>query len=236
MVLLKVENLVTKYGEITALQNVSFTVQEGEIVTLIGANGAGKSTTLMSISGIRRPTSGTITFDDKRINGLPPHEIVSLGIMQCPEGRRIFTRMTVEENLLMGYYTRRNEAKADEAMQRVFGLFPRLEERLNQIGDTLSGGEQQMLAIGRCLMGNPRLMLLDEPSLGLAPILVEAVFKTIAKIREQGTTVLLVEQNARAALTMADRGYVLEVGEVVLEGTGDELLRDKRVREAYLGG
>jgi branched-chain amino acid transport system ATP-binding protein len=234
--LLKVDNLVTQYGAIVALQGISFEVNEGEIVSLIGANGAGKSTTLMTISGILKPARGKVIFEGKEIQGRVPHDIVDMGITQCPEGRRIFTRMTVEENLLMGYFSRRGEGEPREAMERVFDLFPRLQERLHQVGDTLSGGEQQMLAIGRALMSQPKLFLLDEPSLGLAPLLVEAVFETIEKVRAQGTTVLLVEQNARAALTMADRGYVLEVGRIVLEGTGKELLQDGRVREAYLGG
>jgi len=234
--LLQIRDLVTQYGEITALHGISLEVQEGEIVALIGANGAGKSTTLMTVSGILKPTSGKIMFGDREIQGLASHEIAKLGVVQVPEGRRIFTRMTVEENLLMGYYTQRHEGKPREAMERVFELFPRLKERIHQVGDTLSGGEQQMLAMGRALMGNPKLLLLDEPSLGLAPILVEAVFDRVERIRAQGMTVLLVEQNARAALSMADRAYVLEVGHVALEGSGQELLQDERVRKAYLGG
>lgn len=236
MSLLQIRDLVTQYGEITALHGISLEVQEGEIVALIGANGAGKSTTLMTVSGILKPTSGKIMFGDREIQGLASHEIAKLGVVQVPEGRRIFTRMTVEENLLMGYYTQRHEGKPREAMERVFELFPRLKERIHQVGDTLSGGEQQMLAMGRALMGNPKLLLLDEPSLGLAPILVEAVFDRVERIRAQGMTVLLVEQNARAALSMADRAYVLEVGHVALEGSGQELLQDERVRKAYLGG
>jgi len=234
--LLEIRDLVTQYGEIVALHGISLEVREGEIVALIGANGAGKSTTLMTISGVLKPTRGEVVFDGQEIQGQAPHEITNLGVVQVPEGRRIFTRMTVEENLLMGYYTRRGEGKAEEAMGQVFEMFPRLAERRHQVGDTLSGGEQQMLAIGRALMGAPKLLLLDEPSLGLAPILVEAVFEKIEQIRAQGTTVLLVEQNARAALSMADRGYVLEVGHIALEGSGQELLRDERVRKAYLGG
>lgn len=236
MSLLQIRDLVTQYGEIVALRGISLHIEEGEIVALIGANGAGKSTTLMTISGVLAPTRGEIIFDGSEIQGLPPHRIVNSGVVQVPEGRRIFTRMTVEENLLMGYYSRRGEGKPDEAMRRVFDLFPRLEERVHQVGHTLSGGEQQMLSMGRALMGNPKLLLLDEPSLGLAPILVERVFDTVAKIREQGTTILLVEQNARLALTMADRGYVLEVGSIVLTGTGQELLQDVRIQSAYLGG
>jgi len=234
--LLEVKDLVTQYGEIVALHGISFAVNEGEIVALIGANGAGKSTTLMTISGILKPSRGSVAFNGKEIQGLAPHQIANSGVVQVPEGRRIFTRMSVEENLLMGYYSRRGEGNPNEAMKRVFELFPRLEERIHQVGDTLSGGEQQMLSIGRSLMSKPKLLLLDEPSLGLAPVLVERVFETILRIREQGTTILLVEQNARAALSMADRGYVLEVGNVVLEGTGQQLLDDKRVQDAYLGG
>ncbi len=236
MSLLKVENLVTKYGEVPAIKGISFEVNEGEIVALIGANGAGKSTTLMTISGALKPSSGRIIFDGKEIQGMPSHQIVNLGIMQCPEGRRLFTTMTVEENLLLGYYSRRHEGNPAEAMRRVFNLFPVLEERLHQSSGTLSGGERQMLAIGRALMAKPRLLMLDEPSLGLAPILVETVLDTIKQIRDEGVTILLVEQNARAALSMADRAYALEVGTITLEGTGQELLRDERVLKAYLGG
>ena len=236
MSLLEVKDLITEYAGIPALKGISFEVKEGEIVALIGANGAGKSTTLMTISGVLKPSRGEIVFDGKEIQGLSPHEIVNLGVLQCPEGRRIFTRMTVEENLLMGYYSLRNEGKPAEAMRRVFKLFPVLEERIHQIGATLSGGEQQMLAMGRALMAKPKLFLLDEPSLGLAPLLVEKVFETIERIHSEGTTILLVEQNARAALSMADRAYVLEVGNIVMEGTGQQLLRDERVRKAYLGG
>lgn len=236
MSLLRVENLVTKYGGIPALKGISFEVKEGEIVALIGANGAGKSTTLMTISGALKPSSGKIIFDGREIQNMPSHQIVNLGIMQCPEGRRLFTSMTVEENLLLGYYSRRNEGKPAEAMRRVFKLFPRLEERLHQSSGTLSGGERQMLAMGRALMAKPRLLMLDEPSLGLAPKLVEVVLDTIKQIRDEGITILLVEQNARAALSMADRAYALEVGTITLEGTGQELLHDERVIKAYLGG
>ncbi len=236
MSLLQVENLVVKYGGITALHGISFEVEQGEIVAMIGANGAGKSTTLMAISGILKPTAGKIMFDGREINALPAHHVVNLGVVQCPEGRGIFTRMSVRENLLMGHYSQRREGNPDAAMRPVFDLFPVLEERIDQIGDTLSGGEQQMLAIGRALMAKPKLMLLDEPSLGLAPILVEKVFETITKIHEQGVTILLVEQNARMALSMSDRAYVLEVGHVVLEGTGKQLAMDEGVRKAYLGG
>jgi branched-chain amino acid transport system ATP-binding protein len=236
MSLLKVEGLVTKYGEIPALKGISFEVQEGEIVALIGANGAGKSTTLLTVSGALRPSEGKIIFDGKELQGMPAHDIVNLGIMQCPEGKRLFTTMTVEENLLLGYYSRRKEGKPDEPMRLVFKLFPILEERLHQPSGTLSGGERQMLAMGRALMAKPRLLMLDEPSLGLAPKLVENVLDTIKQINDEGTTVLLVEQNARAALSMADRAYVLEVGSIAMEGTGQQLLIDERVRLAYLGG
>jgi branched-chain amino acid transport system ATP-binding protein len=236
MSLLKVEDVVTKYGEIPALKGISFEVNEGEIVALIGANGAGKSTTLLTISGALKPSSGRVIFAGKEIQGTPAHEITNLGIMQCPEGKRLFTTMTVEENLLLGYYSRRNEGKPGEAMRLVFKLFPRLEERLHQRSGTLSGGERQMLAMGRALMATPKLLMLDEPSLGLAPILVESVLDTIKQINETGTTILLVEQNARAALSMADRAYVLEVGTIAMEGTGQQLLNDERVRRAYLGG
>jgi branched-chain amino acid transport system ATP-binding protein len=236
MTLLKIEDLVTQYGQVVALDGISLEVNEGEIVALIGGNGAGKTTTLMTISGWLRPSSGRIMFDGQEIQGLPMHKVVARGIQQCPEGRRIFRELTVEENLLMGYYTCRREGKPKEAMRTVFELFPILEERLSQIGSTLSGGQQQMLAIGRALMGKPKLLMLDEPSLGLAPLLVEKVFETIVRIHEEGTTILLVEQNARAALSIADRAYVLEVGKIGLEGTGRELLNDEAVKKAYLGG
>ena len=235
MSLLQVENLAVKYGEIAAVRGISFTVEQGEIVAIIGANGAGKSTTLMTVSGILRPSEGRVIFDGKEIQTVPAHEVVEMGVVQVPEGRRVFTRMTVEENLFMGYYTRRKEDNPHEEMRKVFDLFPVLEERIHQVSDTLSGGEQQMLAIGRALMGRPKLLLLDEPSLGLAPLLVKKVFETIKKICDQGVTVLLVEQNARAALSMATRAYVLEVGKIVLEGTGNQLLQDERVRATYLG-
>jgi branched-chain amino acid transport system ATP-binding protein len=236
MSLLKVKDLVTKYGEIPAVKGISFEVNEGEIVALIGANGAGKSTTLLTISGALKPSDGKIIFEGKEIQGTPAHQIANLGIMQCPEGKRIFSTMTVEENLLLGYYSRRNEGQPREAMSTVFKLFPRLEERIHQRSGTLSGGERQMLAMGRALMAKPKLLMLDEPSLGLAPILVESVLDTIKQINSVGTTVLLVEQNARAALSMADRAYVLEVGTISMEGTGQQLLNDERVQSAYLGG
>jgi branched-chain amino acid transport system ATP-binding protein len=235
MTLLKIENLVTKYGEVVAVDSISLEVNEGEIVALIGGNGAGKSTTLMTISGWLNCASGKITFDGKEIQNQPMHKIVEAGISQCPEGRRIFSEMSVEENLLMGYYTSRAEGKPKDALKRIFDLFPILEERRDQTGSTLSGGQQQMLAIGRALMGKPRLLMLDEPSLGLAPIMVEKVFETIRDIHNEGTTILLVEQNARAALSIADRAYVLEVGHVSFTGSGKELLKNDAVKKAYLG-
>ncbi len=236
MSLLKVEELTTKYGQIVALNGISLEVEQGEIVALIGANGAGKSTTLRTISGALRPSQGKVIFDGQEIQRRQLHEIVDMGVIQCPEGRRIFRRMSVEENLLMGYYSRRRDNDFVKSLDRVFDLFPVLMERYHQIGNTLSGGEQQMLAIGRALLSKPRLLMLDEPSLGLAPILVGRVFETVKRIHDEGTTILLVEQNARAALSVADRGYVLEVGEIVMEGTGRQLLHDERVRSAYLGG
>ena len=236
MSLLQIDKLVTKYGQVVALDGISLEVNEGEIVALIGSNGAGKSTTLMTISGWVKSSGGKIFFDGKEIQGHPMHKIVEAGICQCPEGRRIFSEMSVEENLLMGYYSSRKENKAAEAMERVFDLFPILKERRKQEGSTLSGGQQQMLAIGRALMSKPRLLMLDEPSLGLAPLLVEKVFETIKAIHNTGTTILLVEQNARAALSIADRAYVMEVGNITVQGRGRELLKNDAVRKAYLGG
>lgn len=235
MALLKVENLTTKYKEVVAVENISFEINEGEIVALIGANGAGKSTTLMTLSGWLKSSTGIITFNGKQIQNKSMHEIVEMGISQCPEGRRIFSDMSVEENLMMGYYTNRTKGKSNEAMDYVFSLFPILKERRNQIGSTLSGGQQQMLAIGRALMGKPKLLMLDEPSLGLAPIIVEKVFQTLSEVHKNGTTILLVEQNARAALTIADRAYVMEVGNITSSGTGKELLNNPEIKRAYLG-
>jgi branched-chain amino acid transport system ATP-binding protein len=232
-VLLEVEGLHVAYGAIEALRGVSFTVDEGEIVTLLGANGAGKTTTLRTVSGLLRPRKGTVVFDGRRIDTVPPHEVVTLGVGHVPEGRRIFPRMSVRENLLMGAYHRRSDASSD--MERVFELFPVLRERTSQDGGTLSGGEQQMLAIGRALMGRPRLLLLDEPSMGLAPMFVARIFDIIREINERGTTILLVEQNAAQALRLAGRGYVLETGELVMSDTAAALLADDRVRAAYLG-
>ena len=235
MVALELQNIQTSYGNIQALKGISLTVDEGEIVTLIGANGAGKTTTLKTISGVLRPRAGTITLDGRRIDRLAPHEIVRLGICQAPEGRRIFPRMTVQENLEMGAFARPDRTAIVADMANVFKLFPRLEERLHQKGGTLSGGEQQMLAIGRALMSRPKILLLDEPSMGLAPILVETIFRTIVEINRLGTTVLLVEQNALMALSIAHRGYVLETGTIVLSDTATNLQQNEQVQKAYLG-
>ncbi|HEV7809897.1 MAG TPA: ABC transporter ATP-binding protein [Candidatus Limnocylindrales bacterium] len=232
--MLSLEDVHTYYGNIHALRGISLTVGQGEIVTLIGANGAGKTTTLKTISGLLHPRQGRLIFEGKDVSRTAAHTLVQVGIGQSPEGRRIFSRMTVLDNLLMGAFTRsRDDLQPD--IDRVFVLFPRLRERIDQLGGTLSGGEQQMLAIGRALMSRPRLLLLDEPSLGLAPILVQQVFQTIREINEQGTTILLVEQNALQALSIANRGYVLQTGEVVLTGPAQELITNEMVRKAYLG-
>jgi len=232
-VLLALDSVEVRYGTIRALKGVSLDVEEGEIVALLGANGAGKTTTLRAISGLAPPSAGTIRFDGRVIGRRPPHEVVALGVGHVPEGRRIFSRMSVDENLEMGAYRRRGSLKVD--LERVFALFPVLEERRRQAGGTLSGGEQQMLAIGRALMSHPRLLLLDEPSMGLAPLFVRRIFEIIRQIRESGTTVLLVEQNAAQALRLADRGYVLETGSIVFSAEAATLLADDRVRSAYLG-
>src|SRR5215217_4605597 len=235
MPLLQIEDMHSYYGHIHALQGISLTVEEGEVVTLIGSNGAGKTTTLRSIHGILPPREGRIIFDGEEIQGTPAHDMISRGIAQSPEGRKIFFRMTVLENLEMGAYHRSDSSEVRQDMDRVFDLFPRLKERTKQEAGTLSGGEQQMLAIGRALMSRPRLLLLDEPSMGLAPVLVERIFETIREINEQGTTILLVEQNANVALEIATRGYVLETGEIVNSASAKKLRQDPKVREAYLG-
>jgi branched-chain amino acid transport system ATP-binding protein len=234
-VLLKVDGIHTYYGTIHALKGISIEVKEGEIVTLIGSNGAGKSTTLRSINGLNHPREGTITFGGRDITAMPAHEIVKLGISQSPEGRRVFPRMSVLENLEMGAYQRSNKAEIREDLDRVYKLFPRLEERKHQKAGTLSGGEQQMLAIGRGLMARPKLLLLDEPSMGLAPIFVDRIFEIVQEISKQGTTILLVEQNALMALDAADRGYVLETGTVALSDDAKALMKNEQVRKTYLG-
>jgi len=233
--MLNIENLHVYYGGIHALKGISLEVAEGKIVTLIGANGAGKSTTLRTISGIVRPREGRITFEGRDMTGLPAYEIVGMGIAMVPEGRRVFTNLTVMENLLLGAHTRRDSGDVQRDLEWISELFPILKERASQSAGTLSGGEQQMLAVGRALMSRPRLLLMDEPSLGLAPYLVKEVFKTIRQLHDEGTTILLVEQNARAALRIADYGYILETGEIVLQGTGEELVHNDDVRKAYLG-
>ena len=233
--ILKVDDINVYYGSIHAVKGVSFEVNQGEIVTLIGANGAGKSTTLNTIAGLLHSKTGSITFMDEPLNKYPCHKIVSKGLAMVPEGRRIFLQMTVEENLEMGAFTQPN-AGVDADLERVFDQFPRLKERRRQIAGTLSGGEQQMLAMGRALMSHPTLLMLDEPSMGLAPILVEQIFDIIKDLHKAGTTILLVEQNAQAALSVADRGYVLETGRIVTSGTGHELLESPAIKKAYLGG
>jgi branched-chain amino acid transport system ATP-binding protein len=235
MALLEVNDIHTYYGAIQALHGVSLKVEEGEIVTLIGANGAGKSTLLNTVCGLLRPRSGTITLEGEPIHELPPHDIVARGVSQAPEGRRVFGRLNVTENLEMGAFARKDKEGINRDMARVFELFPRLKERAKQVSGTLSGGEQQMLAIGRSLMANPRVLLLDEPSMGLAPILVEAIFDTIREINALGVTILLVEQNALMALSVARRGYVLETGEIVLKDSASALQENEMVRKAYLG-
>jgi branched-chain amino acid transport system ATP-binding protein len=235
MPLLEVDDIHTFYGNIEALKGISLEVEEGEVVTLIGSNGAGKSTTLRSISGLTPPRTGTIRFDDSDISATPPQDIVQLGISQSPEGRHCFPRMSVRENLELGAYLRRNRAEINEDLERVFTLFPRLQERDKQKAGTMSGGEQQMLAIGRAMMARPKLLLLDEPSMGLAPILVERIYETVAEINNQGTTILLVEQNANFALEYASRGYVLETGTVALADKSAALRENPEVQKAYLG-
>ena len=234
MSLLKVDNIHVYYGSIHAIKGVSFEVNEGEIVTLIGANGAGKSTTLNTVSGLLKPKTGAIEFEGSSIIGVPANRIVSHGLALCPEGRRVFLQMTVQENLEMGGYTR-PKAEIEPGLADVYKRFPRLKERYKQVAGTLSGGEQQMLAMGRALMSKPKLLMLDEPSMGLAPILVEQIFDIIKELNAAGTTILLVEQNARMALSIADRAYVLETGTISMSGDAHELAEDDRVRKAYLG-
>jgi branched-chain amino acid transport system ATP-binding protein len=234
--MLDVKDLNVSYGAIAAVKGLTLEVRQGEIVTLIGSNGAGKSTTLRTVSGLLKPKSGSITFEGERIDGVPGHEIVAKGICQSPEGRRIFPRMTVDENLDLGAFLRKDSAAVKADRDMVLDLFPRLKERITQKAGTMSGGEQQMLAVGRALMGKPKLLILDEPSMGLAPVLVDLIFETIAKIRDSGTTILLVEQNALAALRIADYAYVLESGHLNMEGHASDLANEQRVVNAYLGG
>ena len=233
--MLKVNDINVYYGSIHAIKGVSFEVHQGEVVTLIGANGAGKSTTLQTISGLLRSKTGSIEFLGENLGGVAPHKIVAKGLAHVPEGRRVFLQMTVEENLEMGAFTRPN-SEIDSGIENVYERFPRLKERRKQIAGTLSGGEQQMLAMGRALMSSPKLLMLDEPSMGLAPLLVEQIFDIIRELHKAGTTILLVEQNAQMALSVADRGYVLETGKIVATGTGADLLHDDAVKKAYLGG
>lgn len=234
--LLRVEGVNVFYGGIHALKGISFSVPRGRIVTLIGANGAGKTTTLRTISGLTFPKDGQIFFEERNIVRKSAHEIARTGIIMVPEGRKVFPNLTVRENLIMGAFALNSSDKFDESLEYVFSLFPRLKERLNQLGGTLSGGEQQMLALGRALMGKPKLLMLDEPSLGLAPKIAATLFEKIHDIHESGTTILIIEQNAKATLQMADYGYVLETGEIALEGAGADLFLDERVKKCYLGG
>ena len=234
--MLKVENLVVKYGVIEAIKGISFEVGDGQIVTLIGANGAGKTTTLQTISGLVRPQSGKILLNDKDISHEATEKIVRSGLVQVPEGRRVLQQETVEENLILGAYTRKDKDGIKADLEKVYERFPRLKERHQQLAGTLSGGEQQMLAIGRALMAKPKIMLMDEPSMGLSPLLVREIFSIIREINRDGTTILLVEQNAKMALSIANHAYVLKNGSIVLDGTGEELLRSEEVQKAYLGG
>lgn len=235
MALLEVKDMQVYYGMIQALKGVSFEVNEGEVIALIGANGAGKTTTLHTVSGLLRSKTGSIVFDGKDISKVPAHEIVKLGMAHVPEGRRVFTNMTVYQNLKMGAYTRKNKAEIEETLKMIYKRFPRLEERQNQLAGTLSGGEQQMLAMGRALMSKPKIILMDEPSMGLSPIFVSEIFDIIKEISAGGTTVLLVEQNAKKALSIADRAYVLETGNIVLSGKAEDMLNDDSIKKAYLG-
>jgi len=233
--MLKVENLKVRYGMIEAIKGISFEVRDGEIVTLIGANGAGKTTTMHAISGLIKAAEGSITLDGQELTKIPAHKIVGMGLAQVPEGRRVFAQQTVEENLILGAYLRRDQGEIAKDMEDVYQTFPRLGERRTQTAGTLSGGEQQMLAMGRALMSRPKLIVMDEPSMGLSPILVSEIFDIITSIRKDGTTVLLVEQNAKKALSIADRAYVLETGNITLSGKASDLINDEKVRKAYLG-
>lgn len=233
--MLNVENLAVSYGLIKAVKGVNFYVNEGEIVALIGANGAGKTTIMHAVNCLIPKTSGKVTFDGKDISAIAAHKLNSLGLTQVPEGRRIFSELSVKENLILGAYTVKNQLIVKERLERVYQIFPRLKEREKQDGGTLSGGEQQMLAVGRAMMSNPKMLLLDEPSMGLSPLFVNVIFDTIKKIKEEGTTILVVEQNAKKALSIADRAYVLETGSIVAEGRGEELLLDEKIKKAYLG-
>jgi branched-chain amino acid transport system ATP-binding protein len=233
--MLEVKDLQVAYGRVRAVKGISFVVDEGQVVTLVGTNGAGKTTTLKTISGLLQPESGEIWFDGKRIDGTPAHDVVTRGLAHSPEGRRIFPRLTVEENLMLGAFARKDRAGVSKDLNRAFDLFPILRERRSQPAGTFSGGEQQMLAIGRAMMSKPKLLMLDEPSMGLSPLMMQRIMSTIKELRAEGVTILLVEQNAQAALSLADHGYVLEVGKIVLNGTGKSLLTDEKVRKAYLG-
>ena len=234
--MLKVQDLKVRYGMIEAIKGISFEVRDGEIVTMIGDNGAGKTTTMHAISGLVKAAEGSIKLDDTELTRTAPNKIVGMGLAQVPEGRRVFAEQTVEENLILGAYLRKDKSGIASDMEEVYQLFPRLKERRTQLAGTLSGGEQQMLAMGRALMAKPSILLLDEPSMGLSPLLVSEIFRIIQEINDKGTTILLVEQNAKRALAIADRAYVLETGKITLEGTGEELASDERVQKAYLGG
>ena len=234
--MLKVNELTVRYGMIEAIKGISFEVQDGQIVTLIGANGAGKTTTMHTISGLIKPSAGKILLNDTDISRMPAHKIVEMGVAQCPEGRRVFAQQTIMENLSLGAYARKDKEGIESDISRVFKLFPRLEERKHQLAGTLSGGEQQMLAMGRALMAKPKIMLLDEPSMGLSPLLVKEIFSIIKEINRNGTSILLVEQNAKMALGIANRAYVIETGKIVMTGTGEELLNSEDIKKAYLGG